>query len=172
MTLKKTQTYNGSATAEVLLEWSPVTYQGQAVDIIYTIDIMNIVNLTLTNDTNITISVPYNTNNTITVTAAHCRDFSIQETFKLGNNFYIYVKIEFYVDFILYHKSVNCSSPSTVVGVVIESYYSTTVGAQIYYNCDKSYLPKNRVMSVCGSDGSWSPDPTMRVCQRGNVSNN
>ena len=49
--------------------------------------------------------------------------------------------------------------------VTIFQYENTTDGAILIISCLEGYsLPEGEVESVCGSDGSWSPDPSDYQC--------
>ena len=56
----------------------------------------------------------------------------------------------------------NCSTPYTARGIVIEPYNDTTEGAVIHFHCNDDFAnPSNyerRVAAAtCGNDGMWSP---------------
>jgi len=40
----------------------------------------------------------------------------------------------------------------------------TQQGSEIVFSCNTSYVPAGNMMSVCGSDGMWNPDPATFVC--------
>ena len=49
--------------------------------------------------------------------------------------------------------------------VTVFQYENTTEGAILIISCLEGYsLPEGEVESVCGSDGSWSPDPSDYQC--------
>ena len=37
----------------------------------------------------------------------------------------------------------------------------------ISFQCTPGFIPEGRVMSVCGGDGRWSPDPDQYSCREG-----
>ena len=42
--------------------------------------------------------------------------------------------------------------------------HNTTVSSVIVYQCQQSEFAPSVPNSVCGEDGTWSPDPTQVVC--------
>ena len=56
-------------------------------------------------------------------------------------------------------QSVGCSLLSGGPNVTFEPYTSLAVDSVISYQCRPGFIPEGRVMSVCGSDGRWNPDP-------------
>ena len=53
----------------------------------------------------------------------------------------------------------NCSAPIiTNAGLVVEPYNNTVEGTAIYFNCDDGFVPNERRMAVCQSNGHWSPE--------------
>ena len=63
--------------------------------------------------------------------------------------------------------SVDCSSPVTANGVVVEPYTSTTEGSVIHYQCGEAFVPNTRVEARCRREGRWSPDPQQHNCTLG-----
>ena len=41
----------------------------------------------------------------------------------------------------------------------MEPFCSTTVGSEIFYQCQTGVLPEERMTLLCGEDGRWNPDP-------------
>ena len=41
----------------------------------------------------------------------------------------------------------------------MEPFSSTTVGSEIFYQCQSGFLPEGRRSLLCGGDGRWNPDP-------------
>ena len=37
----------------------------------------------------------------------------------------------------------------------------------ISYQCKPGFIPEGRVISVCGGDGRWNPDPDQYSCREG-----
>ena len=64
-------------------------------------------------------------------------------------------------------QSVGCSLPSAGSNVTFEPYTSSAVGSVISYQCRPGFIPEGRVMSVCGGDGRWNPDPDEYSCREG-----
>ena len=175
MTLRKETIYNGSNDALVLLQWDPLTYQGNTFIKSYNIMVSSSqTQLITTNVTMLNISVAYNINYTVRVTAMDCEAFDItSEIFKLGENESSNHSTPHAIN--TQHPTiVNCSAPSSASGVVIEPYSNTTEGAVIYYKCamDQGYFPNDflhneRMTSVCGINGKWNPDPAKYLCFKG-----
>ena len=63
--------------------------------------------------------------------------------------------------------TVNCSTPSTNPNVTFDPYQSTTEGSVISYQCRPGFIQEGKVMSVCGVNGSWVPDPDQHSCREG-----
>ena len=58
----------------------------------------------------------------------------------------------------------SCGEPSFASGVAVEPYNSTTVGSEIFYQCQPGLQPEGRRTSVCGSNGRWNLDPAILLC--------
>ena len=58
-------------------------------------------------------------------------------------------------------------APFTNPNVTFEPYQSTTEGSIISFQCTPGFIPEGRVMSVCGGDGRWNPDPDQYSCREG-----
>ena len=41
----------------------------------------------------------------------------------------------------------------------MEPFCSTTVGSELFYQCQTRGLPEERMTVLCEEDGSWNPDP-------------
>ncbi len=54
---------------------------------------------------------------------------------------------------------VSCGVPAPPRNGYIETYNSTTVGAQIAFQCNQSYLPLPVVTAICDESGMWMPVP-------------
>lgn len=65
------------------------------------------------------------------------------------NNYYITPSTDIY--------AANCSAPIiTNPGVVVKPYNSTVEGTALYFKCDSGFLPNERRVAVCQSNGQWS----------------
>ena len=56
--------------------------------------------------------------------------------------------------------TVNCSTPPSINGILIEPYNDTTEAAVVYYNCAESnnysvQVNTERRKYTCGSNGMW-----------------
>ena len=60
--------------------------------------------------------------------------------------------------------SADCSVPLPPPFGNINPFTSTVEGASIIYQCNDSFLPDDPVVSVCGDDGLWDPDPETHNC--------
>ena len=58
---------------------------------------------------------------------------------------------------------IDCRTPTPVNGVIHE-YNSTTVGSEVFYQCQQRGLTPSVPSSVCGEGERWSPDPSQVVC--------
>ena len=56
-------------------------------------------------------------------------------------------------------SAIVCGAPSFVNGMTVEPFCSTTVGSEIFYQCQSEVLPEERTTLLCGEDGRWNPDP-------------
>ena len=56
-------------------------------------------------------------------------------------------------------SAIVCGAPSFSSGVTVEQFISTTVGSEIFYQCQPGFLPEGRRTLLCGGDGRWNPDP-------------
>ena len=69
------------------------------------------------------------------------------------------------VNFSLFIASeVVCEDPTTASGVTVVQPHTTTVSSVIVYQCQQQGFTPSQPSSVCGEDGTWSPDPTQLVC--------
>jgi len=59
---------------------------------------------------------------------------------------------------------VNCSDPATPGNGFIEPHQNTTEGAEIYFRCNSQFVPSTTMISTCGADGRWNPDPATHMC--------
>ena len=41
----------------------------------------------------------------------------------------------------------------------MEPFCSTTVGSEIFYQCQTGFVQEGRGTVMCGEDGRWNPDP-------------
>ena len=46
----------------------------------------------------------------------------------------------------------------------IEPYENTTEGAEIFFMCNETFVPVERMRAVCGANQRWSPDPADHRC--------
>ena len=60
--------------------------------------------------------------------------------------------------------AVSCGAPTFASGVTVEPFSGTTVGSEIFYQCQQGLPPKGRKVSVCGGDRRWSPNPATLMC--------
>ena len=56
-------------------------------------------------------------------------------------------------------SAIVCGAPFFTNGVIVEPFWSTTVGSEIYYQCQTGVLPEERMILLCGEDGKWNSDP-------------
>ena len=67
--------------------------------------------------------------------------------------------------FLLFTASdVVCEDPTPASGVTVVQPHTTTVSSMIIYQCRQLGFAPSQPSSVCGEDGTWSPDPTQVVC--------
>ena len=59
---------------------------------------------------------------------------------------------------------VDCGDPSSPVNGFVMAYDSTLEGSQIVFQCSPGFVPSQQMMSVCATNGSWTPDPAELVC--------
>ena len=61
---------------------------------------------------------------------------------------------------------VDCGAPPTLAsGVIVETYTSTAVNSDIFFQCQQPGLVPSYRSATCGSDGRWSPDPSQVECK-------
>ena len=60
---------------------------------------------------------------------------------------------------------VHCPPPIVGLNVIVEGYSSGLLGSQINYYCQPGLLPSERMVTICGNDGYWSPNPTELSCK-------
>ena len=61
---------------------------------------------------------------------------------------------------------IDCEAPLTLAsGVTVETYISTAVNSDIFFQCQQPGLVPSHRSATCGSDGRWSPDPTQVECR-------
>ena len=58
----------------------------------------------------------------------------------------------------------NCSDPIAPGNGSIEQYQNTTEGAEIFFSCNRMYIPVRTMRAVCTADGRWNPDPATTMC--------
>ena len=63
--------------------------------------------------------------------------------------------------FYYYVHVVHCGAPLAANGVVIDHFNDSMLGALITFHCEESDYP---VMSICGSDRRWDPNPSSFDC--------
>ena len=56
---------------------------------------------------------------------------------------------------------VDCKSPPTVTGVIIDPFNNTKFGALITFHCEEN---DDSTTAVCGTDGEWFPNPASLMC--------
>ena len=61
-------------------------------------------------------------------------------------------------------STIVCEDPTTANGVIVVQPHTTTVSSVIIYQCQRQGFTPSQPRSVCGEDGTWSPDPTQVVC--------
>ena len=59
---------------------------------------------------------------------------------------------------------IDCRDPRLTSGAVGE-YNTTTVSSVIVYQCQQPEFTPSVLISVCGEDGRWSPDPSQVMCR-------
>ena len=59
----------------------------------------------------------------------------------------------------------DCGDPSLPVNGFVMAYDSTLEGSQIVFQCSLGFAPSLQMISVCDTDGSWTPDPAELVCR-------
>ena len=61
---------------------------------------------------------------------------------------------------------VDCGDPPTLAsGVTVETYNSTVVNSDIFFQCQQPDLVPSNRSATCRSDGRWSPDPSQVECR-------
>ena len=77
-----------------------------------------------------------------------------------------YINYSFTIHFVTVHNffcslasAVVCGAPFFDSRVFVEPFCSTTVGSEIYYQCQTGVLPEERITLLCGEDGRWNSDP-------------
>ncbi len=155
---------NNSESASVAIEWDPPSQGGSQLNYIITTtpDLISSPP-PVTTSTSTTITINYNTDYTITITASNlCAGNGITSDV-------LSVHIGTFINFteaftFLNNTVVNCSDPSPVAGVTFSPFSDTTEGANISFNCVPGLEPQREDISQCFSNGSWVPDPTHRTC--------
>ena len=110
------------------------------------------------------VTLSYNTNYTLDITAKNCAGHSsqramVQDIF-IGMLCIILLYTYMHAKPLLWTATIintaNCSTPVLTSGVTIEPYNSTIEGAIIYFSCKNGLFPNERRMAVCGDNGQWS----------------
>ena len=61
-------------------------------------------------------------------------------------------------------SDVVCEEPTPPNGVTVVQPHNTKVSSVIVYQCQQSGFAPSPPSSVCGEDGTWSPNPSQVVC--------
>ena len=61
-------------------------------------------------------------------------------------------------------STVVCGNPTPASGVTVAQPHNITVSSVIVYQCQQSGFAPSVSSSVCGEDGTWSPDPSQVMC--------
>jgi len=66
-----------------------------------------------------------------------------------------------------YIMSEDCGVPLPPINgsILNMKYHSTTVGSQVFYQCNSGMIPSGRMRSFCTLDEGWSPNPVLVVCR-------
>ena len=64
-----------------------------------------------------------------------------------------------------FNPTADCGAPLPPVnGSLLQSHTNTTEGSVVVFQCDPGFVPEGEMISVCGSDGQWTPDPGDVTC--------
>ena len=144
--------YNDTNTSTVTIQWEnmerPATYLINISNI--SLDSPPAQSLLTTNSTAINITLSYNIEYRVTVQASNCR----------GNSNITAIRFTL----------IQCSPPSTANGMLISPYTATTEGSVIALKCEEGLVPEESIMTVCGNDRRWYPDPTTINCSSNTTS--
>ena len=61
-------------------------------------------------------------------------------------------------------STIVCGAPTMASGVIVLEPHNTAVSSVIFYQCQQSGFMPSAPSSVCGEDGTWSPDPSQVTC--------
>ena len=157
---------NGTTTVTVNIDWDPpVNNGGGAVDS-YTVETSpETAILRVISGTTATLDLSYNDRYVVSVTAMNCVGSStpvMTDPVEFGMSTIIIMIMA-----IIIMNAVSCPLLSIHPNATFEPYTSSAVGSVIFYQCRPGFIPEGRVLSVCGGDGRWNPDPDQYNCREG-----
>ena len=158
---------NGTTNVTVNVDWDPpVNNGGGAVDS-YTVETSpETAILRIFSGTTATLDLSYNERYVVSVTAVNCVGSStpaMTDPVQFGMLFLPKSSTLLAMYFFFTAGCPLLSNPNAI----FEPYTSSAVGSMISYQCRPGFIPEGRVMSVCGVNGSWVPDPEQYSCREG-----
>ena len=148
--------YFNASTASITLTWSASSGADN-----YTIMVTPLLpsgqSLVSTTTTSLQLTVLYNEEYSINITAQNCvGSNSTIVPLTVGNS---NAHQTMYVMSLFSLSPVSCSPPSPLANGSISEYSSGAVGAMLTFQCDTGYMPQEEVTSTCLSNSSWVPTP-------------
>ncbi len=146
--MRLTRIMNNNENASVTIEWDPPSQGGSPLN--YTITTTpNLISdpPPVTTSTSTTITINYNTDYTIIITASNCAGNGITSDVLSVHIGKIITSTEVFI--FLNNTVVNCSDPSPAVGVTFSPFSDTTEGANISFNCGPGLELQREDACVC-----------------------
>ena len=147
------------STASITVTWSASSWADN-----YTIMVTPLLpsgqSLVSTTTTSLQLTVLYNEDYSINITAQNCAgNNSTIVPLTIGNRCKKIYDDLFHSSYFLFLSPVGCSPPSPPANGSISEYSSGAVGAMLTFQCDTGYMPQEEVTSTYLSSSSWVPLP-------------
>ena len=159
---------NGTTTVTVNIDWDPPVNIGGGVVDSYTVETSpETATVRVTSGTTATVDLSYNERYVASATAVNCVGSSTSAMTDPVEFGMLFLPKSSTLLAIVFFFTAGCpllSNPN----VTFKPYTSSAVGSMISYQCRPGFIPDGRiVMSVCGGDGQWNPDPEQYSCREG-----
>ena len=146
------------STASITLTWSASSGADNNYTIMVTPLLPSGQSLVSTTTTSLQLTVLYNEEYSINITAQNCvGSNSTIVPLTVGNQHETYFCLLKMI--LCSFIPVGCSPPSPLVNGSISEYSSGAVGAMLTFQCDTGYMPQEEVTSTCLPNSSWGPTP-------------
>ena len=122
-----------------------------------------------------TLTLSYNEMHVVSITASNCAGESTGSLVTIhegGNLLLCHGETQFNVMQCCFTVVVGCGLPTPPPRGSLGDHSSSQEGAMVIFQCSPGLVPSQQMLSVCATNGNWTPDPAELVCREPGSYNN